>query len=63
MDDEPLTESVEGPRRAASVFEDDWALIDELMQEAGVTESDENLDVAGAQSTGDFLFVDLIVKM
>jgi len=47
LDDEPLNVSERQSHQRVSVFDDDWALIDELMQEGTVGGYDDDIDSSG----------------
>ena len=47
LDDEPLVEETAQPRKNASVFDDDWKLIEELMSDGTLVGSEENIETVG----------------
>ena len=62
LDDEPLTEVPSGPQIMPSVFEDDWKLIDELLQTDILQDSEDSLEVNG-QSQGAILLSHIRIMM
>ena len=56
LDDEPLSLSEGQPRRRMSAFDDDWALIDELMQDGTVGGYDDDVSSSGT-TTGNCILL------
>ena len=50
LDDEPLVLHTSEPRRTASVFEDDWRLIEEMLEDGTMDDSEESLETVGRWS-------------